>query len=273
VNTANFQARELDVTKPTAARLYDYNLGGTAHYEADRVFAERMFQICPYLDVLAHHNRAFLQRATRYMAAAGIRQFLDIGSGIPTVGNTHHVAAEVASNTRVVYVDKDLEAVNQSWDLLERENATNAAIIEGDLREPYSILDHPDTRRLIDFDEPLGLLMVSVWHFISDDEGPLELMARYRNRLASGSYVAMSHGSLDEVSDEVKEMSAAIARSYDETADPATNRSRQQFTAFFDDLTILDPGVVYAPDWHPVEPVDPDDPVRPWVLAALGRKP
>src|SRR5919204_3300751 len=114
MTTEKFQARELDVTRPTAARLYDYYLGGHAHYDVDTVFAERMFEINPYLDVMAHHNREFLQRATRYMAAeCGIRQFLDIGSGIPTVGNTHHVAAEIASDTRVVYVDNDLEAVNQ----------------------------------------------------------------------------------------------------------------------------------------------------------------
>jgi hypothetical protein len=185
MSTEDFQARPLDVTRPTAARLYDYYLGGTAHYDIDTVFAERMFKMNPYLDILAHHNREFLQRAVRFMAAeCGIRQFLDIGSGIPTVGNTHHVVDEVVSGARVVYVDKDEDAVNQSWELLAKENATNAVIIEGDLREPDSILDHPDTRRLIDLDQPLGLLMIAVWPFISDDDRPYELMARYRDRLA-----------------------------------------------------------------------------------------
>lgn len=274
MTAGEFEARKLDVSKPTAARLYDYYLGGDAHYDVDTVFAERMFRICPYLDVLAHHNREFLQRAVRYMAAeCGIRQFLDIGSGIPTVGNTHHVAAEVASDVRVVYVDKDLEAVNQSWELLANENATNAAIIEGDLREPDSILNQPDARRLLDFNQPVGLVMIAVWHFISDDERPYELMTRYRDRLASGSYVAMTHTSLDELPDEVRETATAAAKRSGETADPFTYRNRERFTAFFDGLTVVDPGIVYATDWRPVDPVDVDDPARPWNFAGVARKP
>jgi hypothetical protein len=272
--TEKFQAHELDVTRPTAARLYDYYLGGDAHYDVDKVFAERMFKICPYLDVSAHHNRAFLHRAVRYMAAeCGIRQFLDIGSGIPTVGNTHHVVREVLADAQVVYADNDLEAVNQSHDLLLRENAANVSIIEGDLRHPDSILEHPDTRRLIDFDEPVGLLIISVWPLVSDDDRPYELMARYRDRLAAGSYVAMTHTSIAEVSGEVKGMLAAFVKSYDETANPATDRDREQFAAFFDGLTIVDPGIAYAPDWRPTEPVEPDDPIRAWNLVAVARKP
>jgi hypothetical protein len=270
----SFEARELDVTRPTAARLYDYYLGGTAHYAVDKLFGERMFEICPYMDTFSHHNREFLQRASRYMVdERGIRQFLDIGSGIPTMGNTHHVVREVAPDAPVVYVDNDLEAVNQSYDLLLRENATNVSIIEADVRDPDSILEHPDTRRLIDFDEPLGLLLVGVFPFVSDDARPYELMARYRDRLASGSYVAISNGSIDEASDEVRRMLAAVAESYVETRDPVTLRDRERFSAFFDGLTIVDPGVVYAPDWRPVEPVDTDDPARPMNYAAVARKP
>jgi hypothetical protein len=272
--TENSKDRELDLTKPTAARLYDYYLGGTAHYEVDKVFAERIFKINPYVGVMAQNNRAFLQRACRYLAGeCGIRQFLDIGSGIPTVGNTHHVVREIAADARVVYVDRDLEAVNQSYDLLARENATNASIIEEDLRNCDSILDHPDTRRLLNFDEPVGILMLAVWPFVLEHEGPYELMARYRDRLASGSYAVMTHGSLDEVSGELKEIMTAVERSYDETRDPAINRTREQFTAFFDGFTLVDPGVVFAPDWRPVKPVDVDDPARPSLLAGVGRKP
>jgi hypothetical protein len=274
MTTDEFRARELDVTQPTAARLYDYYLGGDAHYAADKIFAERMFKICPYLDTAAHHNREFLQRASRYMVAeCGIRQFLDIGSGIPTVGNTHHVVRQICSSAPVVYVDNDLEAVNQSYDLLTREDAKNVAIIEADLRHADTILDHPDTQRLINFDEPLGLLIVSVWPFISDDDRPYELMARYRDRLASGSYVAMSHGTVEEAPAETTEMFRAVARAYDETRDPVIQRTRKEFTAFFDGLTIVEPGVVYCPDWRPLEPVDVDDPIRPCNYAAVGFKP
>jgi hypothetical protein len=273
MTTDEFRVRELDVTKPTAARLYDYYLGGSAHYAVDKVFAERMFKICPYLDTAAHHNRGFLQRASRYMATVGgVRQFLDIGSGIPTVGNTHHVVREAWSEAPVVYVDNDLEAVNQSYDLLAREDAKNVLVIEADLRQPDSILDHPGAQRLIDFNEPVGLLIVSVWPLIPDDDRPHELMARYRDRLAPGSYVAMSHGSVDEAPLETKEMFAAVAQAYDETRNPVTQRSRQEFTAFFDGFDIVEPGVVYAPDWRPVESVDIDDPIRPCNFAAVGRK-
>lgn len=269
-----FEAREFDLTKPTAARLYDYFLGGTAHYDVDKVFAERMFKFFPHLDAGSHHNRGFLQRACRYLAAdCGIRQFIDIGSGIPTVGNTHHVVKEIASDARVVYVDKDQEVVDQSYDLLLRENACNVSIIEADLRYPESIMDHPDTRQLIDFDRPVALVMGSVWLFIPDDERPYDLMACYRHRIASGSYVAITHHSVDEAADEVKEMFTAVIQSYDETADPITLRGREQFTAFFDGLTIVEPGVVYAADWRSEEPIDKDDLARSLNYAAVARKP
>jgi hypothetical protein len=269
-----FKARELDVTKPTSARLYDYFLGGTAHYDVDKVFAERMFKFFPHLDAGSHHNRGFLRRACRYMAAeGGIRQFIDIGSGIPTVGNTHHVVDEVVSDARVVYVDKDQEVVTRAHDLLSRENATNVSIIEADLRYPESIVDHPDTRRLIDFGKPVGLLMGSVWLFIPDDDRPYELMACYRSRIAPGSHIAMTHHSVDEAADEVKEMFTAVAQSYDETADPITLRGREQFTKFFDGMTIVEPGVVYAADWRPEEPTGRDDLARPLNYAAVARKP
>lgn len=270
-----FRARELDVTTPTAARMYDYYLGGTAHYTIDKVFGERMLKVCPYLDVMAHHNRAFLQRASLYMAVeGGIEQFLDIGSGIPTAGNTHHVVRGYLPDARVVYVDNDLEAVNQSFDLLASEGTSDVVIIEADVRHPESILEHPETLRLLDFDRPLGLLLVGVLPFVSDDDRPYELMARYLDQLASGSYVALSHGSADELTGDIKETFLDVIQSHgDETRDGATLRNREQFTAFFDGLTILEPGVVYAPDWRPTEPVDTDDPTRPSDFAAVARKP
>ncbi|MGH3625574.1 MAG: SAM-dependent methyltransferase [Sciscionella sp.] len=268
-----YEAREIDASRPSAARMYDYYLGGNAHYAVDAAFGQRMFEICPYLDVWAHHNREFLQRAARFMARQGIHQFLDIGSGIPTVGNTHQVVRELVADARVVYVDNDLEAVNQSYELLARENTTGVTIVEADLRYPESILDHADIQRLINFDQPLGLLTVSVWPFVADSERPDALMAHYRDRLASGSYVGMTHVSVEEASDEAKRQIAAVADSYVETSDPITMRSRQQFTAFFDGVDILEPGVGYAPDWRPDQPVDTDDPARPCNFAAVGYKP
>ncbi|MCM6774231.1 SAM-dependent methyltransferase [Nocardia sp. CDC159] len=270
----DFQSREIDASRPSAARMYHYYLSGEAVFDVDRMFGEKIFQIFPYADVWAHHNRGFLQRATTFMVSQGIRQFLDIGSGLPTVGNTHEVAREIAPEARVVYVDNDLEAVARSHELLEQQHALDTtAVIEADLRCPDLILGHPDTRRLIDFDRPLGLLIVSVWPFVPDSDRPYELMAQLRDRLPAGSYVAMSHGSIDDAAPEVKERIRALRELYKQTSDPGTYRTRDEFAAFFDGFELVEPGLVHAPDWRPTESVDSQDPARPCNFAAVGYKP
>jgi hypothetical protein len=266
-----FEARRIDLTRPSAARLYDLYLGGDNHYAVDQVFADRMFQICPFLGVWARHNREFLRRAAAFCAEQGVRQFLDIGSGIPTAGNTHQVVRELAPEARVVYADNDQVAVTESRYLLG--DTAGVAVVEADLREPESILDHGEVTRLIDFAEPVALLIVSVLPFVPDRADPRALLARYRDRLPSGSYVALSHAAVDEASAEAREQVAAVAREYGETSDPATTRTRDEFTGFFDGLRVLPPGVVYAPDWRPERPVDTDDPARPCNYAAVGYKP
>ncbi|RDI64771.1 SAM-dependent methyltransferase [Nocardia pseudobrasiliensis] len=269
-----FQSREIDAGRPSAARMYHYYLSGEAVFDVDKVFGEQIFQIFPYADVWAHHNRGFLQRATKFMVAQGIRQFLDIGSGLPTVGNTHEVARLAAPDTRVVYVDNDLEAVTRAHELLDRQDALDStAIIEADLRCPDLILGHADTRRLLDFDRPVGLLIISVWPFVPDSDRPYELMAQLRDRLPAGSYVAMSHASLWEASPEVKERILALTELYKQTSDPVVNRTRDEFAAFFDGFELVEPGLVHAPDWRPTESVDSQDPARPCNFAAVGYKP
>jgi hypothetical protein len=268
-----FSGREIDVTKPSAARMYDLYLGGQDHFAVDVEFAERMYRLCPFLTDWATHNRGFLQRAARFCAQQGIRQFLDIGSGIPTEGNTHQVVHELVPDAHVVYVDNDLVAVNQSVGLLEQEGAANATVFEADLRDPDSILNHPETRRLIDFDQPLALLVVSVLPFVPPADHPHELMAQYRTRLPSGSYLVLSHVSVEEAGPEAREQVAAVANSYVETTDPITMRGREEFAGFFGSFTILEPGVVYSPDWRPDRPVNSDDPARPCNFAAVGQKP
>ncbi len=270
----DFQPREIDATRPSGARMYHYYLSGEAVFAVDKIFGERIFEVFPYADTWAHHNRDFLQRAVKFMVRQGIRQFLDIGSGLPTVGNTHEVARAAAPESRIVYVDNDLEAVNRAHELLHRQDALDhTAVIEADLRFPDLILDHPDTRRLIDFDRPLGLLIVSVWPFVSDSDGPYELMARLRDRLPSGSYVAMSHGSLEDAGAEVRERIVALTELYQETSDPAVTRTRAEFTAFYEGFELVEPGIVYTPDWRPDHAVDLDDPARPCNYAAVGYKP
>ena len=273
MSAEDFESREIDATRPSAARMYHYYLSGEAVFDVDKVFGERVFQAIPYLDVMAHHNREFLQRATKFMVAQGIRQFLDIGSGLPTVGNTHEVAGVLDPASRVVYVDNDLEAVNRAHELLTEQDALDhTAIIEADLRLPDVILDHPDTRRLIDFDEPIGLLIVSVWPFVPDSDRPAELMSRLRDALPTGSYVAMSHASMSEAPEELVARMAALAELYRETSDPATMRSREQFASFYEGFELVEPGIVYAADWRPEQPGDPQDPARPCNFAAVGYK-
>ncbi|WP_024806101.1 SAM-dependent methyltransferase [Nocardia sp. BMG51109] len=270
----DFESREIDASRPSAARMYHYYLSGEAVFDVDKIFGEHVFRVFPYIDTLAHHNREFLQRAVEFMVAQGVRQFLDIGSGLPTVGNTHDVARAHAADTRVVYVDNDMEAVNRAHDLLLQQGALDhTAVIEADLRCPEVIFDDPQARRLIDFDEPLGLLIIAVWPFVPDSDRPYELMAQLRHRLPAGSYVAMTHGSVEDAGPEFKQGYAGLVDLYRGTSDPAMSRSRDDFATFFDGVELVEPGIVYATDWRPTHPVDTQDPARPCNFAAVGYKP
>jgi hypothetical protein len=271
----DFAARELDANRPSAARIYHYLLSGEPIFEIDRVHAEQMAQIAPHGDVLAHHNRSFLQRAVAFMAERGVRQFLDIGSGLPTAGNTHEVARAVAPESRVVYVDYDLEAVNRSYELLAGQGELDTTtVLEADLRDPKYILDHPDVARLISHDLPVGLLVVAVWHFVPDSDRPLEVMATLREWLPPGSHVAMSHLSLEDVDpDFVARATAGMAEYNRVVTDQATTRTRAAFTEFFDGFALVEPGVVYAPDWRPTAAVDLADVARQGIFAGVGIKP
>ncbi|MCC3311390.1 hypothetical protein A5780_32360 [Nocardia sp. 852002-20019_SCH5090214] len=271
----DFRAREVDTGTPTSARLYHYYLTGEPVYRNDQIFADKVYDELPFLHTWALHNRAFLARAVRFMAAKGVRQFLDIGSGLPTGGNTHEVARAIAPDARVVYVDKDLDAVGRAHQLLRRENSPEkTAIVEGDLSDPASIIDHPESRRLLNTDEPLGLLIVSVLPFVPDASDPHRLVADIRDRLPRGSYFAATHVSLEDADEHTKKQVAAAAALYQATSDPVHLRDRATFTRFFDGFTVISPpGVTYATDWQPDRPVDKDDPARPCNFAAVGRRP
>jgi hypothetical protein len=252
--------------------MYHFFLSGDAVFAADRLYGERMLEAAPGADVLAHHNRRFLRRAVEYIAGRGVIQFLDIGSGLPTVGNTHEVAGQVHPGCRVVYADIDVEAVNRSHALLDDQNVLGTtAVIEGDLREPDLILDHPETRRLIDLREPVGLLIVAVWHFVADADHPREVMALLRDRLPTGSYVAMSHASQADVDDVTACQAAEFTSEYNTlVTDRLTLRDRTGFTALFDGFQLVEPGIVYPPDWRPDGPVDETDPMRRAGYAGVG---
>ncbi|MFU8874979.1 SAM-dependent methyltransferase [Micromonospora sp. SL4-19] len=261
-----------DAKSATAARIYDYYLGGTHNFPADREAAEAMLRVFPGVPELARTNRAFLRRAVRYLAASGVRQFLDIGSGIPTEGNVHEIVQQVAPGARVVYVDIDPVAVAESLELLEGNELATA--IMGDLLEPQAILSHPQVKELLDFDQPIGLLLAAVLHFVPDDEAAYEAVGQLRAALAPGSYVVASHATADNVDHDQDDLDVAHDTYRQKTATPLGLRSRSQFERFFTGLELVEPGLVWLPLWRPA-PDDPqhfiDAPERSSGLAAVGR--
>jgi hypothetical protein len=255
--------------------MYDFYLGGTAYNAVDRAAAERVTSLMPEVIDGAWANRGFLQRAVRRMAAEfGVRQFIDVGSGLPTQRNTHDVLADVTPDGRVVYVDIDPAAVSRANKILS--GVEGAVAIQADVRAPEAILGHPDTRRLIDFTQPVGLLMVAVLHFIPDADDPWSLVARYLAAVPSGSYLALSHGSGDQVTERMREAGLKL---YAATTSPATERTRTEIARFFDGLEIVppypgaEPAVTFTGLWGAEDPAAADSEGSRLSYAALGRKP
>ena len=259
----------VDPAQANVARVYDYWLGGTHNFLADQDLGRAMAAVDPNVRAIARANRAFLGRAVRFLTAAGISQFLDIGSGIPTQGNVHEVAQRDDPAARVLYAEIDPVAIAHSKAILNGDRT--AAIIEADLREPDSILAHPVTRRLIDLDRPVGLLLVAVVHFLADADDPWALVAELRDRLPSGSYLVLSHAT-SESRPEVTQAASTMYRS--RAASKGRARSRAEIGRLLDGFELVDPGLVYLPQWRP-GPADemPADPSQLWFLAGVGRKP
>jgi S-adenosyl methyltransferase len=240
---------------PNPARIYDYFLGGKDNFPADRQVADQVLAIAPVAQEVVEDNRAFLRRAVRVLTReAGIRQFIDLGSGLPTRGNVHEIAQAIAPDARVVYVDNDAMVVTHSRALLAGDNTV---AIQADLREPEVILGHPEVRQLIDFNQPIALLLMAILHFIPDDEDPLGIVARFRETLPTGSYLAISHGTRDipvrpdMSAEEMAEMGARVEQLYQLTTASLVTRSRAQVERFFDGLDLLDPGLVEIQVWRP----------------------
>jgi hypothetical protein len=257
----------VDLNRPNAARVYDVYLGGAHNFEVDREFARQAKKLLPDVDSVARMNRRFLQRAVRELSSLGVDQFLDLGSGIPTVGNVHEIAQEINPDARVVYVDNETVAVAHSALILE--DNPGAAIVDADVREPARVLNHPETVRLLDFDRPIGVIMCTILHFISDDDHPHDMVGTYRDALASGSYLAISHATTDNRPD-----LEALGAAYQKTANPATLRSHATIELFFDGFDLIDPGLVFTPQWRPESAADLGaEPERSGVYAGVGRKP
>jgi O-methyltransferase involved in polyketide biosynthesis len=257
-----------DVAHP--ARVYDYWLGGKDNFPADRALAEMMIQAIPNMRGLAAANRAFLRRAVRYLAAeAGVRQFLDIGTGIPTSPNVHEVAQEAAPGTRVVYVDNDPIVLAHARALLTSQDAGETTFIMADLREPKSILDHPTLAATLDLTQPVAVMLVAVLMYFrdTDDPNPFEMVATLMEPMPSGSYLAVTHPTPDFNPEETAQAVAA-AEAAGITLVP---RGQAEIARFFSGLDVVDPGVTPVLSWRPDEP--PDDPRSAYYWAGVARKP
>lgn len=247
--------------------MYDYFLGGAHNFEIDRQLAEQIASITPNLAETMRAGRAFLRRAVRFLVADGIDQYLDIGSGIPTVGNVHEVAQEANPAARVVYVDVDPVAVAHSRSILEAND--RAGVIEADLREPERILAESRQTGLIDFTRPVGLLLAGVVHFVPDADRPAEILATLREALPVGSYLVISHSTFEEQPREMLEAQRLSSR----TATEITLRSRAEIAGFFGDFRLVEPGLVFMPLWRPERPEDVDEhPERFGAFGGVGRK-
>jgi hypothetical protein len=258
----------VDLSRPSAARMYDYYLGGAHNFAVDRELAGQALTLLPDGQLIAQANRAFLHRAVRYLLSQGVRQFIDIGSGIPTSGNVHEVAQKEDAEARILYVDHDAVAVAHS-ELILRDNPF-ARVLKADLRRPDEILKAPVLTELLDLSQPVGLLMVAVLHFVSPDDRPQDTIARFRNLLSSGSHLVISAGT----SEGRQEALAKLKELYRSTSTPLTYRSRDEIRDLFDGWELVDPGVVWAPQWRPDWPDDVGaDPASTQTAAAAGRKP
>ena len=255
---------------PNSARMYDYYLGGHHNLAVDREAAEKAIAIYPGFPLFMRANRAFLRRVVEFLVSQGIERMLDIGSGIPTVGNVHEIAQKANPNARVVYVDVDPVAVAHSRAML-RGNS-RAIIIDGDMREPEAILAHPEVKALLAPGEPIGLVLAFVLHFVVDDAEALRIVRVFRDALPSGSYVVISHGTMEHLPADILEQ---LVRLYGTTSQPVRIRSRSEIQQFFDGLELVEPGLVYTPLWRPEEPGDLllDHPERSSGFAGVGRVP
>lgn len=258
----------VDLEKPSPARCYDFYLGGAHNFEVDRNLARQVVDAVPRVRDIARDNRAFLRRAVTYCLANGITQFLDLGSGIPTAGNVHEIVHASNPDARVVYVDSDSVAVAHSETMLAE--TPNATAIQADMLDVPAVLEHPETQRLLDFSQPVAVMMVAVFHFVPDEERPREVIGRYFRRLATGSLLVFSHGTAEDYPEDVRE----VVSLYENGSTPLTTRSRAEVAELVSDFEPVEPGIVHAPEWHPDDPADVavEDPAKSLVYSVVGRK-
>ena len=263
-----FALSEIDTTTPHPARIYNALLGGKDNYAPDREAARQVLKAAPEARDSARSNREFLQRAVRFLVGeAGIRQIIDIGTGIPSAGNVHQVAGQIAPDTRVAYVDNDPIVHVHANALLTGTGTTS--IVLADLRDPRAILAHPSVGALVDFGQPVALLLVAITHFLTDQDDPARIISVFREALPPGSYLALSHATGDFRPDAAQDAAAV----YDRATSAVTLRSHTQVAALFRGWDLVEPGLVQVPLWRPDgKPPRPKELARAWVYGGVARK-
>ncbi|MEV8319891.1 SAM-dependent methyltransferase [Streptomyces sp. NPDC059900] len=231
----------IDTSKPHPARVYDWLLGGKDNYLVDQQMGEKL---PPEARANAARNRAFMHRAAAWLADNGVRQFLDIGTGIPTAPNLHQIVQTIAPDSRVVYADNDPIVLRHAEALLVSTPQGATDYVQADVRRPAAILDH--ARELLDFDRPIALSLIALMHFITDDEDPYGLTRTLVDQLPSGSYLVLSHGTTDEH----PELADSVTDTYKKGRVPLRMRRREEVERFFEGLELVDPGLVTATHWY-----------------------
>lgn len=256
-----------DTAIPNVARIYDYLLGGKDNFAADREACERLLKAVPAAARAARDNRQFLGRAVWFLAReAGIRQFLDLGTGLPTLGNVHEVAHAAESASRVVYVDNDPVVLTHANAVLAK--SPKVAAVNADLRDPDKLVALPQVQALLDFSEPVAVLLVAVLHFVADSEDPWSIVDRYKSMMAPGSYLVLSHVTGDRLPDGAIRQATEV---YEQASVPGVARSRRQVDRFFQGLDMVPPGLVDPCSWHYSSP--PREPGPVILYAGVGHKP
>jgi len=236
---------QLDISQPHPARRYNYLLGGKDNFAADRASADAIAELYPAVRTTAMENRMFLRRAAQMMVGFGVRQFLDIGTGVPGPDNTHTVTQAIDPSCRVVYVDNDPMVLAHARALLNSSPAGVTAYVDADVRDPVGILNNPGTREVIDFDKPVGLLIIAVLHFIEDEADPWGIVAQLCGALPPGSYLALSHATSDLIPPELVAQGTSL-----KPQDRVHSRTLAQTQRFFEGLELVEPGVVPVSRWN-----------------------
>jgi len=252
---------------PNVARIYDYFLGGKDNFAADRAAAAKIAEAAPDVVQRTRENRAFLGRAVRFLADAGVRQFLDLGTGLPTQDNVHQVAQRLIPHARVAYVDNDPVVLTHARALLATDPRT--IVIEADTREPAKILRHLTANEFVDLDQPLAVLMVAILHFLSDVDRPAEIVTTFREHISPGSYVVISHATAGDMSPQ--NLTQAVQTYATTSTGSITPRSQEQIRSFFEGLELQEPGLVPVAQWRP-EGITPAPTSGPSFLGGIARK-